>query len=112
MSQSCPDTKYLRLDPDSLLDLKCGSSCNGGSFEWLKRKRGQKEKAAIKLDLQGPTLTVQSVGYNDGGVYECRCLPDGPQCEQDVYGKTLYDHRYCYPARACAVRDKVIGLIS
>lgn len=87
MSQTCPDTAVLKLDPNSLLDFKCGSSCSTDTFEWFKRERGKKEET--KLDVQGPTMTVQSVYYNHGGVYGCRCLPEGPLCEQDVYSEIV-----------------------
>ena len=87
MSQSCPETQTLRQDPHSHLNIKCGSSCDSGKFEWHKKKRGEVEQTAIKLDLQDSTLSVPSVDYSDGGMYICQCVPLGPKCEQDVYGK-------------------------
>lgn len=101
MSQNCPETKTLRLDPNSMLSFKCGSSCDTGKFEWYWRTRGQREEMAVKLDQQDPSLTIQSVGYKDGGIYTCQCLPDGPKCDQHVHSKSSDMHTslppfHCY----------------
>ena len=86
-TQQCPNLETLRLAPESRLELECQSVCGSKpiSYEWLQIIGADGENSTLESsDLQ---LVVESVDYKDGGVYKCRCLPDGPLCEQSVYSK-------------------------
>lgn len=78
----------LRLALGSRLDLECKSSCGPATnkFEWVKSGANGKT-STLESDDYG--LVIESVTYEYGGIYKCRCLPDGPQCEQSVYSKCL-----------------------
>lgn len=98
MSQNCPPTETLRLSRNSQLALECGSPCGleaqvtNLKYEWLRSSSsGSSGKGEeFKIETDGPRMVIKSVEYKDGGIYKCRCLPDGPQCQQNVYSK-------CYP---------------
>lgn len=76
----------LRLATGSRLELECKSSCGPATstFEWVKS--GSREEAST-LEADDYGLVIESATYEDGGIYKCRCLPDGPQCEHSVYSK-------------------------
>lgn len=86
----CKPTETLRLDPDSQLELECSSMCDMADtvneFEWLKSNMGEKADIVV-TESRESKLVIESVDYDDGGTYKCRCLPDGPFCEQKVYSK-------------------------
>lgn len=87
MSQKCPETETLRLNRYDLLELKCGSPCGASNSDGYKWTKSSRELSEVELDFHGPTFTIQSVDYEDQGSYQCRCLPNGPQCEQAVHSK-------------------------
>lgn len=92
MSHDCPPTETKRVGATSRLELKCSSSCrvptSYAKFEWVKNSKSEEGGVtAALLESQDSTLVIESVDYQDGGTYKCRCLPDGPQCEERVYSK-------------------------
>lgn len=67
--------------------MECQSNCGSEptSYEWLQTIGADGENSTLESkDFQ---IVVESVDYKDGGVYKCRCIPDGPLCEQSVYSK-------------------------
>jgi hypothetical protein len=64
--------------------------CGTGStqFEWLRSlSDGDTEEDLSTLPYDDSKLVIESVGYQDGGIYKCRCLPDGALCELPVYSE-------------------------
>lgn len=103
-TSQCSLLETLRLTPGSRMELGCKSVCGSEprKFEWL-RSSGINGEAST-MQSEDYELVVESVGYEDGGTYKCRCLPDGPQCEQSVYSK--YDnierlHEIWLPNQKC-----------
>ncbi len=87
MSQCLP-TKDVRLESQSHLELHCGSICATGIseyYEWIQTQRTGND--VILPEIHGSQIVIKSVEYKDGGTYKCRCLPDGPLCQQNVYSE-------------------------
>lgn len=71
------------------MELECKSACGSGTrkFEWLRSSCISGKVSTMQSENY--ELVVESVDFEDGGTYKCRCLPDGPQCEQSVFSKYL-----------------------
>lgn len=93
-SSSCSPSEVKKVEPKSKLELTCASTCDHDTakslptFEWMKvstGNEGDEEKTEV-LESTSQRMVIKSVKYADGGIYRCRCSPNGPQCKQTVYG--------------------------